>query len=245
QDAAATYKRIVDESRGGTREQELDRARALWYEGFVAEAIDRFVRTEAMDSSGTRHAGFLTGEDLASWRATFEPPVSLEYRGHSVFKTGHWGGRRADSCERRHRPSRRRRPVREHRVGDPERGLAVELARRSGPRLPARHARADVLAGGRAPELARAAEAPTHDALTVARLSQRRSVPRLRDAWRRSTGPMVARRLPPPCRLRPRPAGRDRCAVVSHEPLPELVLSAGRASARDRGRGAVRTGRHR
>ena len=90
-DAAATYKRIVDESRGGTREQELDRARALWYEGFVAEAIDRFVRTEAMDSSGTRHAGFLTGEDLASWRATFEPPVSLDYRGHTVFKTGPWG----------------------------------------------------------------------------------------------------------------------------------------------------------
>src|ERR671934_2088691 len=45
-DLAATYKRIVDESRGGTREQELERARALWYEGFVAEAIDRSVRIE-------------------------------------------------------------------------------------------------------------------------------------------------------------------------------------------------------
>src|SRR5213593_1305937 len=90
-DAAATYKRIADESRGGTREQELERARVLWYEGFVADAIDRFARTEAMDTSGARHAGLLTGDDLASWRATLEPPLSLDYRGHAVFKTGPWG----------------------------------------------------------------------------------------------------------------------------------------------------------
>jgi gamma-glutamyltranspeptidase/glutathione hydrolase len=90
-DAAATYRRIAAESRGGTREQELERARALWYEGFVADAIDRFARTEAMDTSGTRHAGLLTGDDLGSWRATLEPPSSLDYRGHAVFKTGPWG----------------------------------------------------------------------------------------------------------------------------------------------------------
>jgi gamma-glutamyltranspeptidase/glutathione hydrolase len=86
-----TYRRIVRESRGGTREQELERARMLWYEGFVADAIDRFVRTETMDSSGTRHAGFLTGDDMAAWHATLEDPVSVDYRGHTVFKTGPWG----------------------------------------------------------------------------------------------------------------------------------------------------------
>ena len=90
-DLAATYKRIVDESRGGTREQELERARALWYEGFVAEAIDRSVRIEVMDSSGRRHAGLLTADDIASWRATLESPVSLDYHGHTVFKTAPWG----------------------------------------------------------------------------------------------------------------------------------------------------------
>jgi gamma-glutamyltranspeptidase/glutathione hydrolase len=90
-DAAETYRRIVDESCGGTREQELERARALWYAGFVAEAIDSFVRTEVMDTSGTRHGGFLTADDLASWRATLEPPTSLDYHGHTVFKTGPWG----------------------------------------------------------------------------------------------------------------------------------------------------------
>ena len=89
--AAATYQRIADGSRGGTRGQELDRARALWYEGFVAEAIDGFVRSEVMDATGTRHAGFLTADDLASWRATLEAPSTLDYRGHTVFKTGPWG----------------------------------------------------------------------------------------------------------------------------------------------------------
>lgn len=88
---ATTYRRIVDESRGGTREQELERARALWYGGFVAESVDAFMRTEVMDATGERHAGFLTADDFASWRATLEPPASLDYRGHTVFKTGPWG----------------------------------------------------------------------------------------------------------------------------------------------------------
>jgi gamma-glutamyltranspeptidase / glutathione hydrolase len=88
---AATYRRIVDESRGGSREQELERARALWYEGFVAETVDAFMQTEVMDSSGERHAGLLTADDMASWSATLETPASLDYRGHTVFKTGPWG----------------------------------------------------------------------------------------------------------------------------------------------------------
>ena len=39
---AATYRRIVDESRGGSREEEIEKARLAFYEGFVAEEIDRF-----------------------------------------------------------------------------------------------------------------------------------------------------------------------------------------------------------
>jgi len=88
---AATYRRIVAESRGGTREQELERARALWYEGFVAEQIDAFVCTETMDTTGVAHAGLLTADDLAGWHATLEPPLTRDYHGHTVFKTGPWG----------------------------------------------------------------------------------------------------------------------------------------------------------
>jgi gamma-glutamyltranspeptidase/glutathione hydrolase len=79
---AATYKRIVDEAGGGTREQQLARAHEAWFLGFVAEAVDDFVR---------EHDGFLTAEDMGSWEPTLESPVSLDYRGHTVFKTGPWG----------------------------------------------------------------------------------------------------------------------------------------------------------
>jgi gamma-glutamyltranspeptidase/glutathione hydrolase len=88
---AATYERIIDGTRGGTREQEIARARDAWYSGFVAEAIDRFMHIEVLDTSERRHAGFLTAEDMAGWKATLEIPVSLDYRGHTVFKTGPWG----------------------------------------------------------------------------------------------------------------------------------------------------------
>jgi gamma-glutamyltranspeptidase/glutathione hydrolase len=89
---AATYQRILDETRtGASREQRLERARDLWYRGFVAEAIDRFcATTEAMDTSGRRHRGLLTGDDMAAWRATVEPAVSLDYHGWRVFKPGFW-----------------------------------------------------------------------------------------------------------------------------------------------------------
>jgi gamma-glutamyltranspeptidase / glutathione hydrolase len=88
---AATYRRLVEESRGGSREAEIERARSLWYGGFVAEAIDVFVREEVMDSSGRRHAGFLSADDLATYEARWEEPLSLDYRGHTIFKTGPWG----------------------------------------------------------------------------------------------------------------------------------------------------------
>src|SRR5262249_36388240 len=79
---ADTWRRLLDESRGGTREQEIERARQVYYEGFVAEEIAR---------SSREHGGLLTGDDLASWRATLEPPATVDYRGLTVCKTGPWG----------------------------------------------------------------------------------------------------------------------------------------------------------
>ncbi len=79
---AATYRRIVEESRGGSREEEIERARLAFYEGFVAEEIDRFCAAEE---------GLLTGDDLSAWTATFEPAVSFDYHGLTVCKTGAWG----------------------------------------------------------------------------------------------------------------------------------------------------------
>jgi gamma-glutamyltranspeptidase / glutathione hydrolase len=78
---AATYRRVLDEARGGSREEEIERARRVFYEGFVAEEIDQFCRAEG---------GLLTADDMAAWRATLEPVVTYAYRGITVCKTRPW-----------------------------------------------------------------------------------------------------------------------------------------------------------
>ncbi len=91
---AATYRRILSEAAaaGSDRAAQIEKARDVFYRGFVAEAIDRFYRSaELMDSTGRRNGGLLRGDDLARWRATVEPTVSRRYRGLEVHKTGPWG----------------------------------------------------------------------------------------------------------------------------------------------------------
>jgi gamma-glutamyltranspeptidase/glutathione hydrolase len=88
---ADTYARILREAEGGGREAEIERARKVWSQGFVAEAVDRFCRTqEVMDSSGHRHRGVLSGHDMANWQATVEAPISLDYGRFRVLKAGPW-----------------------------------------------------------------------------------------------------------------------------------------------------------
>jgi gamma-glutamyltranspeptidase/glutathione hydrolase len=89
---AETYTRVLREAAGpGGREQEIERARKVWSQGFVAEAIDRFCRTEEiMDTSGRRNRGVLTGEDMARWQATKEPPLTYQYGRYTVCKPGPW-----------------------------------------------------------------------------------------------------------------------------------------------------------
>jgi gamma-glutamyltranspeptidase/glutathione hydrolase len=90
---ADTYERLLKEAQagGGTREAEIERARKTWSQGFVAEAIDKFCRThEVMDTSGRRHRGVLTADDMAKWQATIEAPISYDYGRYTVLKAGPW-----------------------------------------------------------------------------------------------------------------------------------------------------------
>ena len=88
---AETYARIVNETKGGAREAEIDRARRIWSEGFVAEAIDRFCRTQdVMDVSGRAHRGVLSGADMAKWSASVEQPIGYDYGRYRVLKPGPW-----------------------------------------------------------------------------------------------------------------------------------------------------------
>jgi gamma-glutamyltranspeptidase/glutathione hydrolase len=91
---AATYLRILKEaeSAGGDRVAQIERARKTWSQGFVAEAIDRFFRTqEIMDASGARHRGVLTADDMARWTPPVEAPLTYDYGRYTVCKTGPWG----------------------------------------------------------------------------------------------------------------------------------------------------------
>lgn len=88
---AAVLDRLVASGDGAaTREERIDAARAAWGSGFVAEAIERFVRTPHRHSSGTDHSGVITAADMAGFSATYETPVTTQFRGHTIAKAGPW-----------------------------------------------------------------------------------------------------------------------------------------------------------
>jgi gamma-glutamyltranspeptidase/glutathione hydrolase len=88
---ADTYEQIADAAAGLAREAGIAAAREAFYRGFVAEAIDTFVRLPAMDTSGTPHAGILTASDLAGWQTPIERPVTFDFGAYRVAKTPPWG----------------------------------------------------------------------------------------------------------------------------------------------------------
>jgi gamma-glutamyltranspeptidase/glutathione hydrolase len=91
---AATYRRLLAEaeSAGGGREAEIQAARKAWYEGFVAEAIDRWLRAAvALDVTQRRHPALLSGQDMAAWRASLDDPATGAYGPWRVHKTRPWG----------------------------------------------------------------------------------------------------------------------------------------------------------
>jgi len=91
---AATWRRVVDQAEAATgdRDGQVEAACAAFYEGFVAEAIARWLeRTPALDVTGRRHRGLLAYDDLAGWRAPVEDPATLGYGRWTVCKTGPWG----------------------------------------------------------------------------------------------------------------------------------------------------------
>lgn len=90
---ADTLERLLREAEaaGTGREAQIDAARRAWSEGFVAEEIEKFVRTPVLDNSGVRHAGVITGQDMANYQATYEDPVTVDLPGDwTLVKFGVW-----------------------------------------------------------------------------------------------------------------------------------------------------------
>ncbi|MET7717306.1 gamma-glutamyltransferase [Streptomyces sp. NPDC005407] len=87
---AATWRRLIAESSGGGRVAEIEAARKVWSEGFIADALVRQAARPTLDTSGERHTGTLTAADLAGWSASYEAPVTYDWNGWTLCKAGGW-----------------------------------------------------------------------------------------------------------------------------------------------------------
>jgi hypothetical protein len=155
---AGTYQRVLDEAEAasGDRDEQIEAARRVFYEGFVAEAIAAYVASaEVMDVTGRAHRGLLSYADMSAWRPRLEEPLTYDYHGLTVCKTGlrpagHGAGQRGlhPHCDRMRQAGLRgpgglvRRP---------------RLHRRAGQGAPVRRVRRRPASPGRAAGLGRAA----------------------------------------------------------------------------------------
>ncbi|TVT37148.1 gamma-glutamyltransferase family protein [Amycolatopsis rhizosphaerae] len=89
---AATWRRLIAEaeSAGPDREAQIEAARRVWREGFIAEALAKAAARSTVDTTGERHAGTLTAGDLASFSASYEEPATFTWRGWTIAKPGLW-----------------------------------------------------------------------------------------------------------------------------------------------------------
>ena len=91
---AATYQRILGEAEAAShdRDGQIEAARRVYYEGFVAETVAAYVAAaEVMDVTGLPHRGLLSYADLAGWHPRLEEPLTYDVGGLTVCKTKPWG----------------------------------------------------------------------------------------------------------------------------------------------------------
>jgi gamma-glutamyltranspeptidase / glutathione hydrolase len=91
---AATYRRILEEAEAASaeRDEQIEAARRVFYEGFVAETIAAYLDSaEVMDVTGEPHRGLLSYADMSAWHPSVEEPLTYDYEGLTVCKTRPWG----------------------------------------------------------------------------------------------------------------------------------------------------------
>ena len=91
-DLADTWERVLIEAEAAQgHAAQIEAARRVFYEGFIAEGIDDYLRDACvMDAEGERRKGVLTGQDMADWQASYEAPLHVDYHGWRVWKPGVW-----------------------------------------------------------------------------------------------------------------------------------------------------------
>lgn len=73
------------------REAGIDAARQAWKRDIVGPAVEEFFTVPHRHADGGDYSGVMTASDVAEFSATTEAPASIEFRGHTIAKTGPWG----------------------------------------------------------------------------------------------------------------------------------------------------------
>ena len=91
-DLADSWVRLLREAEAvAGREAQIDAARNAFSRGFIAGAIDTWMRDACvMDAAGGRRKGVLRGDDMARWAASYEEPLCVDYQGWTVWKADTW-----------------------------------------------------------------------------------------------------------------------------------------------------------
>lgn len=88
---AGTLRRLIAAGcNEATRERRIRRARKEWKSGFVAQAAVEFAGISHRHSSGSDHYGILDIADFESFSASYEEPLSIDFRGTTIVKAGFW-----------------------------------------------------------------------------------------------------------------------------------------------------------
>ncbi|MDJ1113494.1 gamma-glutamyltransferase family protein [Microbacterium dauci] len=88
---ARTLERLVKAGDGAAdRVGRIEAARAAWRTGFVADAASAFLGAPHRHADGGDHAAVITPADFAGFEAGYEQPLSVSFRGATVFKAGAW-----------------------------------------------------------------------------------------------------------------------------------------------------------
>ena len=66
---------------GKSREQALEAVRSVFYQGEIAQAIDKLHQDLG---------GLITYEDLASYKGKWEEPLSVDYKGYTLYTPSTW-----------------------------------------------------------------------------------------------------------------------------------------------------------
>lgn len=78
-----TYHKLIDieKQTTGSREDKLEAVRDMFYKGEIADILEEYYIKEG---------SFLRKSDLASFKATIEDPVKIEYKGYTIYKCNTW-----------------------------------------------------------------------------------------------------------------------------------------------------------